>query len=385
MKKALTALALALACNAGAWAVTPIAPGPDSEVVETLGAITRSRPASVLATPSGDPTQAAGRARDAITLARQSGDARYWGRAQAALAPWWDKADAPAAMLVLQATVQQGRHEFAPARSNLERALAREPLQAQGWLTLAALERLAARYEPALRACDGVQRAGQSLYATACRLETRSMQGQHGAARQGYQELLAHSTGPGLRSWIWSLLAESEERAGQDSAADVAYRSSLELENDLYTATAYSDLLLRRGDFQLALATLKPLPLTDAVLLRQAAALRALGDPRWSALRSDLREREAALRQRGDDMQLHGRELALVALWLDDDAARALQLAQSNLELQREPLDWWVALQAARRSGNGQAERDLLARVAVAGLKDARLATGASGRRGERR
>jgi hypothetical protein len=68
------------------------------------------------------------------------------------------------------------------------------------------------------------------------------------------------------------------------------------------------------------------------------------------------------------------RELALAALWLDGDAPRALQLARANLQLQREPLDWWAALQSARLAGDGTALAEIENAIRAAGLHDARLA-----------
>jgi hypothetical protein len=306
-------------------------------------------------------------------VARQTGDTRYWGRAQAALAPWWDHKDAPAGMAILQATVQQGRHEFEASRKVLTAALARSPGDAQGWLNLAALERLSAQYADSLKACDAVERAGQVLYAQACRLETLSLQGQHTAAERGFQSLLAQSANSEQRSWLLSLLAESQERSGHDAAAADAYVRSLALGPDLYTAIAYSDLLLRTGKTRQALRLLTPLPETDAVLLRRAAAQRRLGEAGWSALRATLRERAAELERRGDDPTLHGRELALTSLWLDDDAATALRVARRNLLLQREPIDWWVALQSARQAGDSAAVSELTHAIRDAGLVDVRL------------
>lgn len=369
------ALGLALAsAPLSALAVTTLQPVRDDEVIEVLPGITRSRPApAASASVRVDPAAAAVQARQAIGVARQTGDTRYWGRAQAVLAPWWDKPDAPVELAVLQATVQQGRHEFDASRKVLTAALARAPGNAQGWLNLAALERLSARYAEALLACEGVARAGQVLYAAACRLETQSLQGQYGSVTQGLQTLITQTTDSGQRSWLLSLLAESQERGGRDSAAAQAYTGSLALDPDLYTAIAYSDLLLRTGKTSQALQALAALPETDAVLLRRAAAWRRLGDARWTGARAQLREREAGLQRRGDDPVLHGRELALTALWLDDDAPRALELARRNLLLQREPLDWWVAAQSARQAKNAIAQAEIVSALRTAGLHDSRL------------
>ena len=353
-------------------------PSRDDEVVEVLPAITRTRPvpvaAAVTAKPAvHDPRVAASVAREAISTARRTGDARYWGRAETALEPWWNKADAPVEIMMLQATVQQGLHAFTDAHAVLSAALRRAPNHAQILLTLASLERLAARYPQALMACDAVGRAGQALYAQACRWETVSMQGQHDVARTGLAALVVQAGSVEQRGWILSLQAEAEERAGRDAAAQRAYKASLAIDRDLYTAIAYGDLLLRTGDAAGARAALEGLPETDAVLLRRAAALRRLNDSQWRALRDELRARESALDRRGDDLTLHDRERALLALWLDDAPVRALDQALRNLTLQREPLDWWIAMQSARAAGDTAAFAKLAGMLRDAGLKDLRL------------
>ena len=365
------------ALQASAFAVSAVPPGRDDQVLEVLPAITLSRPTRLVSAPrTADPHAAATQARKDIAVARQTGDTRYWGRAQAELGPWWDSLDAPAELAVLQATVQQGRHEFEASRKVLTAALARSPSDAQGWLNLAALERLSARYAQSLQACDAVARARQALYAQACRLETQSLQGQHAAAAQGFETLLLQASTDAQRSWLLSLLAESQERAGRDAPAAAAYTRSLALDPDLYTSIAFSDLLLRIGKTRQALQILAPLPETDAVLLRRATAWRRLGDSRWTEMRSTLRERAAELLRRGDDPTLHAREMALTSLWLDDDAQAALQLSRRNLQLQREPVDWWVALQSARLAKDTAAVNEVTSGITAAGLVDARLAAG---------
>jgi hypothetical protein len=105
-------------------------PVSDSQVVESLAPRLN---AVVVKTVTAQ--IAANNARQAIVLARQTADPRYLGRAQAMLSPWWDKPDAPVEIAVLQATILQGRHEFAPATQLLEKTLARDPNNAQAWLT----------------------------------------------------------------------------------------------------------------------------------------------------------------------------------------------------------------------------------------------------------
>jgi tetratricopeptide (TPR) repeat protein len=275
--------------------------------------------------------------------------------------------------MVLQATIQQGRHQFSEARSVLTRALKLNPTQAQGWLNLATLERLSGNYARALQACEAVGRAGQTLYAQACRLETRSLQGKTDEARAGLQTLISAADNAATRSWLLSLLAESEERAGKDRAALQAYQNSLKQETDLYTSIALSDLLLRTGKHREALKVLSGLPATDAVLLRQATAKKRAGDPSWMNLRQTLRERQAELKRRGDQLELHGREEALIALWLDADFAGAVTMAERNLDLQKEPIDWWVAIHSARAASDLPALARLRGEIQRIGFVDARI------------
>ena len=70
-----------------------------------------------------DVRAAAALARAYIDFGRQLGDAHYAGYAEAVIAPWMAAAEPPAAVLVLQATILQFRHEFDDARALLVRAL----------------------------------------------------------------------------------------------------------------------------------------------------------------------------------------------------------------------------------------------------------------------
>lgn len=346
-------------------AAQDLKPGADTDVVEVL-------PARIKVAVS-TPAAAALAARRWITEAREAADPRYLGRAQGVLSPWWDKADAPAELAVLQATIEQSRHEFGKARSTLQRALQRDPSQVQGWLTLATLERVASRYPESEAACRNVGRYGAAVYATACLLESRSLQGQHDLAREGFNALIAQVDSPDTQAWLQSLLAESEERAGRDDAAESAYRRSLAAAADGYTSLAYADFLLRHNRPSHVLNVLAQQPASDAVLLRRSHALRLMNDPTWQSLADDLKARYAAIAARGEGLQAHARERSLQALWLDQDPKRAWQAAQSNLALQKEPLDWLLALQTSELAGDAPAHAALLKALRQAGLKDARL------------
>jgi hypothetical protein len=342
-------------------------PTRGDQVLETLGARVTAT------TTDATPEAAARAARAAITQARATADTRYLGRAQALLARWWDQADAPTELAVLQATVQQSRHEFAAAHAVLTAALQRNPAHAQGWLTLATLERVAGRYPAALQACAQVTKAGAALYGSACKLETTSLQGAHDAARRGLQALASSAPDAATQAWLLSLTAENEERAGQDAAARTAYQASLSLAADGYTALAFADLQLRTGQAPQALQTLANQPASDAVLLRRARALQLINNPQWRSLAAELQSRFAALAARADNPATHAREQALFNLWVKTNGTQALQAAQLNLTLQKEPFDWWLALRSAELAGQPRVVEQLQRDAAAQGLRDARL------------
>jgi hypothetical protein len=83
----------------------------------------------------------------------------------------------------------------------------------------------------------------------------------------------------------------------------------------------------------------------DVLLLRLALAGRAVNDPRAAKWADELQARFSAARARGD--RTHEKEESRFVLALRGDAARALELALANHELQREPSDARVLLEAA--------------------------------------
>ena len=361
-----------------AWgAATAVPPGPDTQVVEVLPQITTRRPAprtTVLATAKDtlpEPAQASQLAREAIDTARRTGDARYWGRAQTALGGWWEHPQAPPELMVLQATVQQGQHAFGAAQVRLRQALQAAPDNPQAWLTLATLLRLEGHYPEALMACEGVVGAGAALYGRGCLTEVKSLQGAD--VDDAWSALVAQANQPDAQAWLLSLWGEHLERQGQPNEALKRYQQSLALQPDLYTALAQADLLLRQRRAGEALSALQASPDTDAVLLRRAHAQRLLNQPAWQNLLSDIQARQQALERRREDLRPHAREVALAALWLQDDPALAQRWAERNLTLQQEPIDYWVALESARRAGDRPAFARWRAQIEKIGLTDARL------------
>ena len=365
MKKIIAAFAVASLCISTLAQVKDLRISDDATIIEKLG--TRAPKLSTAA----DLVPAV---RQAIALARQTADPRYLGQAQAMIGTLWSSPQASYEIATLQATIEQSRHEFAQARKTLKSALMKPAVsQAQAWLTLATIERVQGNYAAALQACKSITESAANLYAQACLLETQSLQGQWIPVREGFNSLLRGLQQPSQRAWLLSMLAENEERAGNSAAALKHYALSLSLDNDGYTALAYADTLLRQNQTAAAIAALQNQPSSDAVLIRRAQAYKALGDAKFFAVAEELNARFAAAALRADNNAGHAREQALHALHVQGNPRAALAFAQTNLTLQKEPIDWLIALQSASLAGQAGEKAKLLAAAAQSGLKDERF------------
>ena len=128
---------------------TPYRPASDNDIVESLPAgagspadrATRALRAAVARDPENIDL-ALRLASLYVARARIESDPRPLGRAEATLAPWWNAPEPPVPVLVLRATIEQSGHAFDDARADLARALAREPANAQAWLTLATVQQV---------------------------------------------------------------------------------------------------------------------------------------------------------------------------------------------------------------------------------------------------
>jgi hypothetical protein len=369
-------LALLLAWPLAASA-EPFVPKSDAEVVQRLpyrvDAAERARRAALARDPAQLPL-AVETARAALTRARVHGDPRELGAAQAALSPWWARADAPPEAVLLRARVLQARHEFDAAQADLRGLLARAglapELRAQALLDAAAIHQLRAELTEARALCTQLQPLAP-LPASACLSELASLSGAAPAAAQALARL---NTGRMPEPWLALMRAELAERLGDETAAPALYRLALAGADEVYTRAAWADWLLARGRAAEALALIERSPdaEADALLLRRVIALNQLG--RETPLVETLRERLAAADRR--EPGRHAREQARLALDVDGRPREALRLAEANWALQREPADAVLLLRAALAAGRaGDAARQDLARfLREQGWRDARLA-----------
>ena len=379
----LLVVACALCCVAIACGATPYVPTTDDAVLErlpektdpSLKVLKRIRVA--LASEPGNVDLAAALARRAIEATRSTGDPRFLGMAQAALAPWWNEANPPVEALLLRATIRQSQHDFDGALRDLDALLAAHPQHAQARLTRATILTVQGRYADARRDCAALAGRASPLVLAACDAAPASLSADDEAA---YRNLVAHlqvsRDPPDVQAWARTLAGEIAQRRGDDAAAKQQFASALALDpSDAYLNAAFADFLLARGGAEQALPLVGSDLRNDALLLRVALAEQQLPSARDAYVqhRAEIAARFEAARKRGDT--LHLREEARFRLWLEHDARDALALARRNWSVQREPADLLVLAQAARAANDAAALALARDWIAATGLRDVAVAS----------
>ncbi|QBE64414.1 tetratricopeptide repeat protein [Pseudoduganella lutea] len=352
----------------------PRTPASGNEVIATLPRQDdglRALRAAAAAAPA-DPLPALALARRYVALGRGSADPRYYGQAQAVLAPWWGRPDAPNDVRLLRATLLQNGHQFDEAQAELRHIVGTDPRNAQAWLTLATIQSVQGDVPGAIASCGRLSSLAAQLETFAC----LAAAGANTGRMRGSEQLLelglerAGDTAPETRTWVLTMLAELAARRGDKAAAQQRFLTALRVApTDSYLLGAYADFLLDQGRAADVPALLRAHHRNDALLLRHALALRAMG--RHEALapaRAELQARFDAAARRGD--AVHLREQARFTLHLLGDARAALALAQRNWRVQKELADTRILLEAGLASRDRAALQPVLRWIRAQGLQD---------------
>src|SRR5947207_5983317 len=183
---------IALLLFSGTVGAVPYVPENDAILLErlpeqtdpSLKALKRMR-AALRVNPSNLDV-AAPVAKRSIEAARATGDPRFLGQAQAALAPWWTMSDPPEPALLLRATLKQSQHDFVGAIADLDRLIAIAPVYAQARLTRATVLTVIGQYDKARRGCASLTPLASPLAVAACDAGPASLSGD---AESAYRKL----------------------------------------------------------------------------------------------------------------------------------------------------------------------------------------------------
>jgi tetratricopeptide (TPR) repeat protein len=302
-------------------------------------------------------------ARRCIERSRTDADPRFLGRAQSALAPWWDAASPPIDVLVLRATLKQSQHDFANALADLDVAAHIAPGNPQVWLTRATILTVLGKYNEARQACLPLAQIAPGLVALTALANVASLTGGAESACDLLRNTLSAKNSASVDEKIWALtaLAETEARIGHAAEAKTDFQNALALgQHDPYLLGAYADLLLDQNRPTEVIGLLENETRADALLLRLALAEAALTPPPATLADhvASLSARFEAGHLRGDFV--HQREEAQFTLHLLHQPRAALQLAQTNWQMQHEPADVRIFLESALAAGDASAAQPAL-------------------------
>ena len=369
---ALRAAAVLMAAGTPAALAEPYVPADDRAVLAELPAGTRYADVSARRLARARLDVAIPLAQFYIQQARLSGDLRFLGYAEAVLAPWVKKTPPTPTVLVLQATLQQSRHEFSASLDTLDHALALGPENPQALLTRATVLRVLGRYPEANAACEQFSRLVEPRLAALC---IQSLRGLNGHLESAYASLTQVSTQGWLnseKSWLYSELGEMAVRLGRDAEAERWFQQDLRLAPmDFYVRAAYADLMLQQGRPAETLTLLAGQEGLEPLLLRIAIAQKQLRDSALGQSSARLRAAFANEQQRGE--AVHRREQARFLLEVLDQPKLSLAAALENWRVQHEPDDVLVLLHAARAAGNPGAAAPAIDFVRSQGQSDVRI------------
>lgn len=309
-----------------------------------------------------------------IAQARHTGDPRELGYAQGLLQPWWNEVDAPVQVLLLRATLRQARHDFGGALEDLDRVVEQQPQNAQAWLTRATVLRVQGHFPEALKACDALKGQVDPFIDALCTQAVRSLNGELVPALAEMERMRPRLAAQpaDIAAWFEAEHALMAVRSGRAEEALALYAEALiRHPGDLNLRAEYADLLLDSDQATTVLELIPESAGADALQLRRTLALHALSDPAFSAHHQRILDGFAAARRR--DEALHLREEARYLLATADDPRAALQLAQKNWRIQREPPDARVLLRAAAAAGDSAAAEPVRQWMRQTRLEDVRL------------
>ena len=371
--------AVLLVCYAaGAWSA-PRTPQHDQEVLERLplkaadpqADAIRQYQKAVMASP-GDAGAVADLAHRYFDLAMAYGDPRYVGYAEALIGRFAGPLTAD--LLLVRGLLRQYRHAFEEAKADFLAALDSKPdlLAAQAWRGAVLL--VQADYAGARQACDGLGAGGAPTLQAGCLGLLLAYTGQLAQAYQTLEKGLALASNAGNRLWLHTRLAEVAAWQGRAALAERHYRNALQADlTDGYLLAAWSDFLLDQQRPREVIALLKDRAASDPLLLRLALAHQRVASPQAAVFAGMLEERFTATRLRGDTT--HRAEEARYLLHIRRDHQAALSLALANYEVQREPRDARMVLEAALAAGQPDKAGKVLAWVKSSGFQGLPIST----------
>jgi tetratricopeptide (TPR) repeat protein len=294
-------------------------------------------------------------ARAVFTLGLTEGDLRWFGSAKAALTPWWQATDLPAEGYFLRGLVKQGFHEFDAGLQDIQQAIAKEPRRAEFWSWRFALHLLLADMTAARQDTEEMARLFDMQEAHVYRavLLYRTGQAQPAVDLLNTAIRAAYFQDPSSQDWLGFHLGEAHRVAGQSDKAIAVWDKQLKVNPKSHLLRlSLVELLNQQGKYRqaktIALGNAGKLgtsTITDALLMQALLASRGLKDPDEPQLAKQMADRLQSQALRKESLIERPKLIYLIAY--GQDPAAGLALSIDNWQLQKEPPDAVLFIQAA--------------------------------------
>ncbi len=324
-------------------------------------------------------------ARAVFTLGLTEGDLRWYGSAKASLTPWWTAADLPADAYFLRGLVKQGFHDFQEGLQDINRAIALEPARAEFWSWRFALHLLLADMSAAQKDIEEIGRLFGEEEAKVYRAVFLYRTGQPLPAVDKLSQAIrsVNYQDASSQDWLGFHLGEAHRVAGQPAKALAVWGQRLKASPQSHLIRlSLADLLNQQGQYRQALTIAmaatgsgnvqnSTASMTDALLMQAVLASRGMKDPDESRLASQLEARlqSQALRQEA----LIERPKLIYQIAYGRDVKAGLALSVDNWQLQKEPPDALLFVQAALALGQARAAEPVVSWAEKTGYTDPQL------------
>lgn len=376
MKPGLALLIALTVVTTKGMAAAPIRPtDPNFIVAELPGGASRPRDsfAGRLAESRTDARKAEILAGEILEEARRSLQPQLYGRAEKVLAPWVSRSDAPAALLTMEADIQQQRHDFETAARLLDRVIALDPRATRAHLMRANTYIVTGQFARARPDCAWLLASGDSWAGSVCLSQILGSSGQLGSAATLLDRLVSQPSTqvpPEVLSWTLGVRADIAIRSGAlADAENLLVRAVGVMPSSDYLRLMLADVLWTERRAQEASEALRSTRPSVGALLRRVEISGINGrNPEGQTALADLRERLAVSAQRGE--RTHLREEARLALDLTPDSGKTLSLARDNFSVQKETEDVRILARAAAAAHDRSAVAELNEWVHRTGYQD---------------
>lgn len=322
-------------------------PWRPSDVHAVVDRLPANMPKPINTTPRAVSIEAAAPQIQALLeQAYTQGDPRALGQAEAlldAVAP----SQQPDAQL-LRASLAQANHQFDQSKRLLNTVLVQSPNQADALLMLSSIELVQGRFNDAKAHCLNIKDLSLLVIRLACTTQVDLMTQPVASVQPRLTTLTGMSQGltASQARWIWLMQADAAQRSHDAKAAAEAFAH---LDDSMPALMAQADWLLANRQWQAVRNLLIDHTDNDSLLLRLVTSELALKHADAAAHLQLLGQRIAVWQQRGETA--HQREEAAYAQ-LIGNTSRALQLARSNWQHQRETGDVVIYATAALAVGS---------------------------------